>query len=114
MFSRKAVSTIELLEHIADAPTSQQLTRLVNRFQSKIWSLSKDEQGMLRERLASVLTGIVLQANERSLRLEAAGWLRLLVQAAYLAQPASVFTTLVTAATRGKEIDAAECRAYLQ
>ncbi len=113
VFSRKAASMLELLEQIAAASTPQQLNKRVNQFQSKIFNLSRDEQALLRERLAGVLSETALKADLRALRLEAAGWLRLLVQAAYLAQPGSVFSVLVTAATHNPDIDATECRAYL-
>jgi hypothetical protein len=114
VFSRKAATTIELLDLIAGATSAHQLNKLVNKFQSKIWSLSKDEQGLLRERLAGTLSELVLQSQAPALRLEAAAWLRLLVQAAYLAEPAAIFTTLVAAATANRSIDDAERRAYLQ
>ncbi len=103
-----------MLELIAGAASPQQLNKLVNRFQGKIWNLSRDEQALLRERLAEVLSGLVLQSKTRALRLEAAGWMRLLVQAAYLSEPGSVFITLIAAATRNGEIDVAERRAYLK
>jgi hypothetical protein len=54
-----------------------------------------------------------LHAPQRSLRLEAAGWLRMLTQAAFLPQPEHSFVTLVTAATQSSHIDAEECAAYL-
>lgn len=113
VFSRKAASTIELLDLLAGAASPQQLNKLVNRFQGRIWNLSRDEQALLHERLAEVLSELVLRSKTRALRLEAAGWMRLLVQAAYLSEPDSVFITLVVAATRNEEIDVAECRAYL-
>jgi hypothetical protein len=113
-FSRKAASTIELLDLIADATSPQQLNKHVNRFQGRIWNLSRDEQALLRERLAEVLSDLVLQSKMRELRLEAAGWMRLLVQAAYLSEPGSVFLTLIAAATRNSEFDVAECRDYLK
>lgn len=103
-----------MLDLIAGAASPQQLNKLVNRFQGRIWNLSRDEQALLRERLAGVLSGLVLQSKTRALRLEAAGWMRLLVQTAYLSEPESVFITLVAAATQNREIDVAECRAYLK
>lgn len=105
---------LEALEQIANSATAQQLNKRINQFQSKIFNLSRDEQALLRERLAAVLPAILMEADARTLRMEAAGWLRLLVQAAYLVQPGSVFRALVTAATHYPAIDKAECRAYLQ
>jgi len=113
VFSRRATSALELLKQIAGVATPHHLNKLVNRFQSKIWGLSRDEQGLLRERLAHILSSMILQTEAPTLRLEAAGWLRLLVQAAYLSQPGFVFTTLVTAATHHPAIEMAERRAYL-
>lgn len=113
VFSRRATSVLELLEQIAGVATPHQLNKLVNRFQSKVWGLARDEQQLLRERLAHILSSITLQAEAPALRLEAAGWLRLLVQAAYLSQPGFIFSTLVMAATHNPAIEMAERRAYL-
>lgn len=94
------MSISELLSQVERVTTPQQLTKLVNNLQTRLWNLSPEEQGLLRGRLADMLTTHVLEAPQASLRLEAAGWLRLFVQAAYLAQPEQVFVTLVTSAAR--------------
>lgn len=108
-----ATSIAELLQQIEAATTPQQVNKLVNKLQNKLWNLPKDEQTLLRERLADILTTFALQSTQRALRLEAAGWLRMLTQAAYLPQPESVFVTLVTAAVRTSKLDTHESAAYL-
>src|SRR6266566_4535993 len=50
--------------------------------------------------LTDALISLVHHASHASLRLEAAGWLRLFVQAAYPPHPEEIFVTLVTAAIR--------------
>ncbi|GAC1564724.1 MAG: hypothetical protein NVS3B14_00300 [Ktedonobacteraceae bacterium] len=108
-----AASIAELLQRIETAATPQQLNKLVNKLQGKIWNLPKQEQTLLRECLADILTTHTLQSTQRSLRLEAAGWLRMLTQAAYLPRPEQVFVTLVTVATRDGQVDTHERAAYL-
>ena len=61
--------------------------------------------------MADALARLMQHATGAPLRLEAAGWLGLFVQAAYLAQPEQVFVTLVTAAVHTS--DPNEQRAYL-
>jgi len=60
----------------------------------------------------------VLLASQASLRLEAASWLRMFVQAAYPSQPEQIFVTLVTAANRAYAETGSnstnELRAYLK
>ncbi|GAC1388062.1 MAG: hypothetical protein NVSMB33_17690 [Ktedonobacteraceae bacterium] len=55
---------------------------------------------MIRKHLVETLSDHVLHATDAALRLEAASWLRLLVQAAMIKQPEAVFVTLVTATVR--------------
>ncbi|HLX40813.1 MAG TPA: hypothetical protein VKR42_09780, partial [Ktedonobacteraceae bacterium] len=50
----------------------------------------------------------VLHGSHDSLRLEAAGWLRLLVQAGLTSEPSAIFVTLVTAATRDSQVAMAD------
>ena len=75
----KSMSIAELLQQVERVVTPQQLNKLVNKLQSKLWNLPKEEQTLLRERLADALATHVLQSSSRPLRLEAAGWLRMFV-----------------------------------
>ena len=113
----KSMSISELLRQVEGVSSPQQLNKLVNKLQSKLWNLPKEEQTLLRERLVDALATHVLQSSSRPLRLEAAGWLRMFVQAAYLPQPEQIFVTLVTAATQNttsdRPIDTRERAAYL-
>ncbi len=107
-------SIAELLQLIETTTTPQQLNKRINKLQSKIWNLPKQEQTLFRERLADILAVHILQSQQRALRLEAAGWLRMITQAAYLPQPEQSFVTLVTAAVRNDQIDTHERAAYLK
>ena len=113
----KSMSISELLRQMEGVSSPQQLNKLVNKLQSKLWNLPKEEQTLLRERLVEALATHVLQSSSRPLRLEGAGWLRLFAQAAYLPQPEQIFVTLVTAATQiaptDRLIDTSERAAYL-
>lgn len=113
-----SVSIPELFNQIQRAPTPHQLTKLVNKLQSRIFHLSPAEQAVSRKRLTDSLTSLVLLASQATLRLEAASWLRMFVQAAYPSQPEQIFVTLVTAANRvyaetGSN-NITELRAYLK
>jgi hypothetical protein len=90
----------ELLVQAQRATSPVQLTKLVNKLQSHIWNLSPEEQAIARKQLADVLILLVQYASEASLRIEAASWLRMFVQAAYVSQPEQAFVTLVTAVVR--------------
>ncbi|HVB74240.1 MAG TPA: HEAT repeat domain-containing protein [Ktedonobacteraceae bacterium] len=107
-------SITEFLQQIEKTNTPRQLNKLVNKLQSKLWNLPKAEQTLFQERLADILTTHVLQSEQRTLRLEAAGWLRMLTQAAHLPQPEQVFVTLVTSAMRESQLDKHERAAYLK
>jgi len=107
-------SIAELLQQIEITTTPQQLNKRINKLQSKIWNLPKQEQTLFRERLADILAVHILQSRQRALRLEAAAWLRMITQAAYLPQPEQSFVTLVTAASRSDQNDAREREAYLK
>ena len=109
-----STSIAELLQQIEISTTPQQLNKRVNKLQSKIWKLPKEEQTLFRERLADMLAAHILQSTQRALRLEAAGWLRLMTQAAYLPRPERTFVTLVTAATQHSQINTHERAAYLK
>jgi hypothetical protein len=112
------VSISELLVQIQKATTPHQLTKLVNKLQSRIWNLPPEEQAITRKQLTDALTSLALHASQASLRVEAAGWLRMFVQAAYPSQPEQIFVTLVTAATHipseTRSNDTTEQRAYLR
>jgi hypothetical protein len=112
------VSIPELLLQIQKASTPYQLTKLVNRLQSRIWNLAPEDQAITRQQLADALAVLTLHASPPSLRVEAASWLRLFVQASYLSEPEQIFVTLVTATTQAhSEIsnnDTNEQHAYLK
>ncbi|HKF38742.1 MAG TPA: hypothetical protein VKB35_17740 [Ktedonobacteraceae bacterium] len=110
--NRYAASIPELLLQMQEVTSPKQLTNLVNRLQRRIWHLSAQEQLSERKQVADALARLMQHATGAPLRLEAAGWLRLFVQAAYLAQPEQVFVTLVTAAVRASDVN--EQRAYLK
>ena len=107
-------SIAELLRYIETTSNPKHLYQSINSLQTKLWSLPAQDQTLLRERLADILAVRILQAPERALRLEAASWLRMFTQAAYLPQPEQSFVTFVTAATRTDRIDADEHAAYLK
>jgi hypothetical protein len=109
-----AKSIAELLQQIETTTTPRQLNKRINKLQSSIWNLPKVEQTLFWERLANILAVHILQSRHRALRLEAAGWLRMITQAAYLPQPEQSFESLVTAATRNDLIDAHERALYLK
>ena len=107
-------SIAELLQHIETTNNPRQFYKSINILQGKLWNLPAQEQTLFRERLADILATRILHAPERILRLEAASWLRMYTQAAYLPQPEQSFVTLVTAATHTDLIDAGERAAYLK
>ena len=88
----------ELLVQLDEAATPAAMTKTVNTIQTAIWKHSSQDQSLVRKHMMQVLTNHVLQGNSAAMRLEAAGWLRLLVQAGLVTQPQEVFVTLVTAA----------------
>lgn len=90
----------ELLVQIEEATTSEALNRKANQIQEQLWNMPMQEQMPLRQNLVNALTNHILCSPHRSMRIEAARWLRLLVQAGFVAYPAAIFVTLVTAATR--------------
>ncbi len=93
----------ELLIQLEEASSPASLSRIVNKIQPILWKQSSKEQSLARKHLLNVLTHHVLQVEDAALRLEAAGWLRLLVQAGLVAQPQEIFVTLVTAAVRATQ-----------
>lgn len=93
----------ELLLQLEEASSPASLSRIVNKIQPILWKQSSKEQSLARKHLLNVLTHHVLQGEDVALRLEAASWLRLLVQAGLVAQPQENFVTLVTAAVRATQ-----------
>lgn len=87
----------ELLVQLEEAATPASLTKTVNTIQTAIWKQSSSDQNLVRKHMIQVLTNHVLQHNTAPVRLEAAGWLRLLLQAGLVSQPQDIFVTLVTA-----------------
>lgn len=107
----------ELLLQFQEVTTAAQVTKLANKVQDLITLLPPQEQAMERTLLASALTLLVQRASQVPVRLEAARWLRLLVQAAYISQPEKVFVTFVTAAVRASiesDRNDVEQRTYLK
>ncbi|MEO8955781.1 MAG: hypothetical protein ABI396_02340 [Ktedonobacteraceae bacterium] len=93
----------ELLLQLEEASSPASLSRIVNKIQPILWKQSSKEQSLSRKHLVNVLTHHVLQGEDAVLRLEAAGWLRLLVQAGLVAQPEEIFVSLVTTAVRATQ-----------
>ncbi len=87
----------ELLVQLEEASSSASLTKTVNTIQTAIWKLSSQDQSLVRKHMIQVLSNHVLQGNDAAVRLEAAGWLRLLLQAGLVTQPQEIFVTLVSA-----------------
>ncbi len=109
-------SIIELLIQVEEATTASQLTGAINRVQKRIWKLPASDQTTFRNTLIVILSTHTLQNHQPALRIEAAGWLRLFVQAGFVTTPQDVFVTLVTAATRispDSEAAQQEQQAYL-
>jgi hypothetical protein len=90
----------ELIVQAEEATTVEQLNRVVNQIQEQLWELPPQEQTLLRSNLINTLTNHVLHATQMAIRIEAARWLRLLVQAGLVTRPADIFVTLVTATVR--------------
>ena len=93
-------SIVELLAQVETATTASHLTTAINRVQKRLWKLPAKEQVAFRNTLIIILSTHTLQNKQPALRVEAAGWLRLFVQAGFVATPQDVFVTLVIAATR--------------
>lgn len=104
--------------HLEEAKTVHQLTKAMNKIQSSLWKLKSNERLLASQRATAVLSQHVLKASDASLKLIAADWLRLLLQAGVVAQPETVFVTLVTAAIQAfqgnTQESAHELRMYLK
>ncbi len=98
-------SITDMLIQVEKATTASQLTTAVNRLQKRLWKLPASEQETFRKALIILLSTHTLQSKLPALRIEAAGWLRLFVQAGFVAIPQDVFVTLITAATRISPVD---------
>lgn len=108
----------ELLVQLEETSTPAQLTRIVNKIQNTLWKMSIQEQATLRTLLIAALTTHVLQNREEAMRIEAAGWLRLFVQAGLVPEPQAIFVTIVTATTQAQQGNetgpSSEQQAYLK
>src|SRR5947199_8512884 len=77
----------ELLLRLEEATTPAQLTSTVNKIQHTLWKMSPQQQAPFRTQLIAALTTHVLHNTEEAMRMEAAGWLRLLAQAGLVSEP---------------------------
>jgi hypothetical protein len=102
------------MRQIETSTGPRQLNKRIKILQSRIWDLPKQEQIVFWERLPNILAVHILQSRQHALRIEAAGWLRTITQAAYLPQPEQSFVILVAAATRSDLSDAHERSLYLK
>lgn len=109
-----APSVSELIAQVEEATTATTLTKMVNRLQSQLWKLPVKEQIPLRAMLINALSKQVQCAAQATLRVEAAGWLRLFVQMGSVPEPTEVFVTLVTAAVRTPLVTSSERASYLK
>src|SRR5260370_2696779 len=113
-----AMSIPELLVQVQTATTPRQLTSVMNKLQSRTRNLPSEERAIFRKQMDGALIQLVQYASQASLRLEAAGWLRMFIQTTYVSQPEQVFVTLVTAAVRttaaANTTEPSEQQAYLK
>lgn len=112
------LSTPELLLQLQEASSAAQLTRIMNRLQAATWHTPIKDKATISNNILHVLTRHVLKGTQPKVRIEAASWLRLLVQAGLVTQPEEVFVTLVTSTSRlpsqdNVAIDTSEQKAYL-
>jgi hypothetical protein len=112
------LSTPELLLRLQEASSAAQLTRTMNRLQAVTWHTPAKDKATISNNILHVLTRHVLKGTQPKVRIEAASWLRLLVQAGLVTQPEEVFVTLVTATSRlpsldNVAIDTSEQKSYL-
>lgn len=94
------LSPSELLLRIEESTTPEQLNRGINQLQELLWNMPQQDQMLLRQNLVNALTNHVLCSPHMPVRIEAARWLRLQVQARLVTRPADIFVTLVTASIR--------------
>src|SRR5258708_30776422 len=112
------LSTPELLLRLQEASSAAQLSRTMNRLQAATWHTPTKDKATISNNILHVLTRHVLKGTQPKLRIEAASWLRLLVQAGLVTQPEEIFVTLVTAASRpllqdNVAVDTSEQKCYL-
>jgi len=105
-------SLSELLVQLEKVTTPAHLTKTVNTIQYQLWKLPEKEQMLTRKRMITTLSNHTLLGTGAALRIEAASWLRLLLQAGQVAKPEDIFVTLVTAIVRRQapEINATTLR----
>jgi hypothetical protein len=105
-------SLSELLVQLEEVTTPAHLTKTANTIQYQLWKLPEKEQMLTRKRMIATLSSHTLQGTGAALRLEAASWLRLFLQAGLVAKPEDIFVTLVTAAVQkpSPEINATTLR----
>ena len=77
----------------------------MNTIQYQLWKLPEKEQMLSRKRMITTLSNHTLHGSGAALRIEAAGWLRLLLQAGLVAKPEDIFVTIVTATVRKQTPD---------
>ena len=93
-------SIANLLHTVSHATTARQLNNAVNKVQERLWKIQTSqstERLHLADQLIDVLSTQMLFASSPSVRTTAASLIRMLIQMGLSSQPASTFTTLVTA-----------------
>ena len=98
------------IEHLEEAKSAHQVTKAMKKIQSSLWKISSDQRLVASQRVTTVLSQHILTASDASLKLVAADWLRLLMQEGVVAQPETVFITLVTAAIQAFQVNTQESR----
>lgn len=101
--SWRPVSISELMVRVEEAQAPAHLNSILNRLQPLLWRLPEREQAVLREHLLQALSTHALRGKTQALRMEAALWLRMFVQAGLVKQPADVFSVLVAAVITSKD-----------
>jgi hypothetical protein len=94
------LSIPELLVQLEEVSTPALLNTTANRIQYQLWKLPNKEQVLIRKRMIASLSMHTLEGSTASIRLEAASWLRLLLQAGLVTKPEEIFVTMVTAIVR--------------
>lgn len=102
----------ELQKQVVNATIPPALEKAVNAVQTRLWQLPKAEQTSPREQLIHALQYHTLHAQKTPLRIKAAQWLRLLIQAGLATSPQEIFVTLVTATVQSQSLN--EQKAYLK
>lgn len=100
IFGEQPAPLSELIVQVEEAPAPARLAAALNSLQDRLWQLSSQEQSRFREIIIKALKRHALHHASLPVRREAANWLRLYVQARQVADPASIFATLVEAAVQ--------------